>query len=52
MKIYKYEIEMICSSNWELHRALRTTKMKSAGESVAVEFATVANLGDNQFRYI
>ena len=48
-------------NDWELHRALKgmeirsgsleTVKMKSVDESVVVEFGTVDNLSDNQFRY-
>ena len=51
MKADKHEIEMRCMGHWELHRALETVKMRSVDESVAVEFGTVNNLGDNQFRY-
>ena len=31
--------------------SLETVRMRSVDESVAVEFVTVDNLGDNQFRY-
>ena len=49
MKADKHEIEMRCMDD---HRALETVKMRSVfDESVAVEFGTVDNLGDNQFRY-
>ena len=44
--------------DWELSAALErksgsleTVKMRSVDESVALEFGTVDNLGDNQFRY-
>ena len=49
MKADKHEIEMIC--DWEMSTALKRREMRSVGESVAVEFGTVDNLGDNQLRY-
>ena len=44
----KDEIEMRYMDDFELHRALKTVKRSF----VAMEFGTVDNLGDNQFRYI
>ena len=40
----------ICRGVWEMSTALKRREMISVGESV-VEFGTVDNLGDNQFRY-
>ena len=51
MKADKREIEMTCWDDWELRTALGRIEMKSVDESVVVEFGTVDNLGDNQFRY-
>ena len=51
MKAYKHDIKMRCGDDWEFHRAMETVKTRSVDESVAVEFGTVENLGDNQFRY-
>ena len=51
MKADKHEIQTISMGDWELHRALETVKARSVDESVAVEFGSVGNLGDNQFRY-
>ena len=45
MKADKHEIEMRCWADFEWNRALQTRS------DVAVEFGTVDNLGDNQFRY-
>ena len=60
MKADKHEM-MRHRGDWELSRALKrmeigsgsveTVKMRSVDESVAVEFGTVDNLGDNNFRY-
>ena len=55
MKANKHKIEMRCRGDLELHRALseslETVKMRTVDISVAVEFGTVDNLGDYQFRY-
>ena len=50
MKAYKHEIKMRCRDDWELSTALERMEMTSVDEFVAVEFGTVDNLGDNQFR--
>ena len=42
---------MRCSDDWELSTALKRMEMRSFDKSVVVEFGTVDNLGDNQFRY-
>ena len=54
MKADKHELEMTCMDDWELRRALERMKITSVDEFeyLAVEFGTVDNLGDNQFRYI
>ena len=49
MKADEHEIEMICRDDWEMSTALK--RRRSVDESVVVEFGTVDNLGDNQFRY-
>ena len=51
VKENKCEIEMRCWGDLELSRALETMELRSVDECVAVEFGTVDNLGDNQFRY-
>ena len=47
VKANKHEIEMRCWDDFELHRALQTR----SDQDIAMEFGTVDNLGDNQFRY-
>ena len=65
MKAYKRDIEMRCRdvhvaletmkmrSGFLLYETLLLPEMEmgSVDESVAVEFGTIDNLGDNQFRY-
>lgn len=46
MKADKHEIEMRCREDLELCRDLEKIKIKF----VAVEFGTIDNLGDSQFR--
>ena len=48
MKADKRQIEMRCRDYLELSTAL---KRRSVDEFVAVEFGSVDNMGDNQFRY-
>ena len=51
MKVDKREIQRRGRGDWELSTALERMEMRSVDKSVVVEFGTVDNLGDNQFRY-
>ena len=51
VKADKDEVEMRCRRDWELSTTLRRMEMRSVDKSVAVEFGTINNLGDNQLRY-